>query len=285
MPVSPIVIAIVVMVVVVLGAVGFLVFASSGDKTEVDEVMVVEETTSDDSNTSTESKTTCTAIDETSCKTFIDKREPEAFYDESWCKKKYATLSTTTKFCAAAGTALDTYVKSLATKFNDIKLIKATQGKTATYYYDSTSTTANPSPSTLTVSAIEKDGDKGYRKTANIKGTDDLLNLLQTAELGKLTWQIQYYVMEHVSAALGITTNIDSVGYDSTLKTFKKGTTALTGTDIRKYTAVPSVWTTIGPGDTHTYSYLNLTTEAQTELLNELKKADISVSRFAVYCA
>ena len=293
MPLSPVVIAIVVMVVVVLGAVGFLLFKSSDDKTETEDEEVVETVTVSGADAascnklgyySNSSPNTCTAIDSTSCKSFIDTAKagmnpkPEGDYTELWCKTKYATLSTKSAFCVNSSNAFDTYVKSLATKFNAIKLIKATQGTTATYYYDSTSTTANPSPSTLTVLAIET----GTYKTANTKGTDDIIKLLRTSEFNNFGWQLQTYVIEHVSAALGITTNIDAVVYDSISREWKKSATALTGTNIRKYTVVPSVWTTIGPGATHTYSYLNLTTTAQTALLNELKGA---VGGFGKYCA
>lgn len=286
MPLSPIVIAIVVMVVVVLGAVGFLVFTSSSDdKEEEEETTVTADAASCNklgyySNTSPASESTC--------KTFIDtatsgmNKNPESFYDEKWCKSTYSTLSTTSAFCKDATTDLDTYVKSLATKFNAIRLIKASQGAAATYYYDSTSTTASPSPSTLTVENIEKDGTRGYKKDANKKTVDDIITLLRTSEFNNFGWQLQTYVIEHVSTSLGITTNNDAVVYDSTLKGWKKSATPLTGTDIRKYKPLPSVWQTIGPGATFTYSYLNLTTENQAELLNELKS---DVSRFATYCA
>jgi hypothetical protein len=107
---SPIVIAIVVMVFVVLGAVGFLVFASSSDDTEDDEEDTVTISGADAascnklgyySNTSPASETTCSAlgytsagkVDATSCKTFIDTAKagmnpkPEGDYTEIWCKK------------------------------------------------------------------------------------------------------------------------------------------------------------------------------------------------------
>lgn len=293
MPLSPVVIAIVVMVVVVLGAVGFLLFASSDDKTETeDETVTVSGADATSCNKlgyySNSSPNTCTAIDETSCKTFVDTAKagmnpkPEGDYTELWCKTKYATLSTKSAFCSNASNALATYVKSLATKFNAIKLIKATQGTTATYYYDSTSTAASPSPSTLTATAINTGT---YKTAANTKGTDDVLALFRTTEFNSLPYQIEDYVMEQVSASLGITTNTDSVSYDSASKSYKKGATVLTGTSVRKYTVVPSIWTNIGLDNSYTYSYLNLTTTAQTALLNELRKEDSSVTRYGVYCA
>ena len=290
MPLSPIVIAIVVMVVVVLGAVGFLVFTSSSDDKEEEEETTVTVSGADAascnklgyySNTSPASESTC--------KTFIDtatsgmNKNPESFYDEKWCKSTYSTLSTTSAFCKAAATNLDTYVKSLATMFDSIRLIKASQGTSVTYYYDSTSTTSNPSPSTLKVDAIETTGTNAYKRTANIKSVDGVLALFKSAGSSKVGWQLETYVIEHVATSLGIVTNSETVSWDSSGGgAYKKGATPLTGTSIRNYTVLPSVWKTIGPGANFTYSYLNLTTENQEDLLNALKG---DVGGFAKYCA
>jgi hypothetical protein len=228
---------------------------------------------------------------EESCQSFIKEaisempvNEPEAFYTETWCKGKYKTLatpvpaaaiSTTSKFCTDVNTALITYLASLATKFNSIRLIKATQGTTMKFFYDPASTAVSPSPVTLTVAAIEAPAYTGKTITDAA-----IFALLKTAEFDKMAGEIRTPVMEHISAALGITTNNDRVSVSGSV--YVKTANYYTGTSVQKYTAIPSLWKTIGSGSSWTYSYLDLTSSNQTAILNELKKKDIS--RYATLC-
>jgi len=302
---SPIVIAIVVMVFVVLGAVGFLVFASSSDDTEKDDEVEEEVSITSTnaaacnkfgyySNTSPASETTCSAlgytsagkVDETSCKTFIDTAKagmnpkPEGDYTEIWCKTKYKTLATKSSFCSSADTKYTAFIDAMATLFNTKRLIRAVQGTSIQYFYDPNSTTAIPSPITLTVDAIES----GTWKATNEKKTkDELFAILATIPgFLDLGWQLTGYVMEQMSTVLGFVTNNDVVAWSSNKW---KITGTVSGNDVHKYTVIPALWTTISPGTKTTnyvYSYLNLSTTNKTALLNELKKPGIG--GYATYC-
>lgn len=301
---SPIVIAIVVMVVVVLGAVGFLVFSSSSDDTEEEEETVTisgADAASCNklgyySNTSPASETTCSAlgytsagkVDATSCKTFIDTAKagmnptPEGNYTEIWCTQKYKTLATKSSFCSSADTKYTAFIDAMATLFNTKRLIRAVQGTSIQYFYDPNSTTAIPSPITLTVDAIEA----GTWKATNEKKTkDELFAILATIPgFLDLGWQLTGYVMEQMSTVLGFITNNDVVTWSSSSKKWLISST-VSGDNVHKYTVIPALWTTISPGTkttTYVYSYLNLSSTNKTALLNELKKPGIG--GFATYC-
>jgi hypothetical protein len=225
--------------------------------------------------------------DEESCKSFVDAKEcpadgnkPEAFYTEPWCKSKYAALNTSSKFCTDAITAYTAYIASLATLFNGIRLVKASQGTTVKFFYDPASTAASPSPVTLTVAAIEVNSYK--TKTITEAGIFALLN---NTEFGKISDKLRGGVMEHLSTTLGVVLNDDAVAWtkgSDNKYAYAKSATKLTGDAIHKYTVIPGLWTNIGAGSTWTYSYLNLTAGNQTAILNDLKKKDIS--RYSEYC-
>lgn len=281
---SPIVVAIVVMVFVVLGAVGFLVFASSSDDTEEDDE--VEETVSITStnaeackkfgyysNTSPASSTTCSALGYTDAK-------PAS---ESTCKalgyslaSTAAPVTTMTTFCTGASAALNAYIESLATLFNTKKLIRAKAGINNTYYYDETP------PATLTAAVIDS---TAYNKAGKVKTQKQLFAILRTAEYDKVPAELRGALMGHIATIFGIVGNDDNVSWmkgSDNAYSYDKSSTKLTGDAINKYTFIDS-WRTIGDGSGVTYSYLNLVSSIKTSILNELKKT--GTSKYAMYCA
>jgi hypothetical protein len=213
----------------------------------------------------------------TSCKSFVDaeaaKYKPEAFYTDLWCDTKYATLSTTPKFCTASITAYDAYVASLATKFNSIRLIKASQGNTVKFFYDPASTAAAPSPTTLTVAAIE-----ATTYQAKVADAAAVLNAIITTEynINGFDYRLREFVLSHVLVALGVIKNDDYVQWKSNRWQLIKITTPST------YSVIPGLWTTIGSGNSWTYSYLDLTSNNRKALLAELKKPVDSA--YAIFC-
>jgi hypothetical protein len=170
----------------------------------------------------------------------------------------------------------------MATLFNTKRLIRAVQGTSIQYFYDPNSTTAIPSPITLTVDAIES----GTWKATNEKKTkDELFAILATIPgFLDLGWQLTGYVMEQMSTVLGFVTNNDVVAWSSSSKKWLISST-VSGNDVHKYTVIPALWTTISPGTKTTnyvYSYLNMWSGNKTALLNELKKPGIG--GYATYC-
>jgi hypothetical protein len=230
-----------------------------------------------------------TKVDATSCKSFVDaeakKYNVEAYYTDSWCTKKYTTLSTRSKFCTSTDTAYATYVDSLATLFTTKRLIKATQGTTVRFLYDTLSTASSLSPLALSVAAIET-GTFSTRmagKTAVNAIQNDLVNDISNL-VGPIDWRLREYLLSHVLVALGVATNNDYVWYDHNANRSNKwtfGAGKISG-DPSKYTVIQGLWTTIGSGNSWTYSYLDLTSTNKTTLLNELKNS--TTSGYAIFC-
>lgn len=293
---QPIVIAIIVVVIILFGSIGLLIFNSSQDDTEKEEEETVTISGADAescnklgyySNTKVASATTCSAlgyttVDETSCKSFIDNVKA----NESTCKALGYSLASTSSpitlqstFCKDASDALNAYVDSLVSLFSSKKLIRLKSGTNITYYYDPNSTSASPSPVTLTVVAIET----GNYKTNNVKTVKQLFAILKNDKYDDLPSEFKGGpVMGHIATILGIVGNDDKVSWMKDTSTnswaYDKSPTKLTGDGINKYTFV-DCWSTI---ENSTYSYLNITSTRKTSIINELKKA--GVSKYGMYC-
>jgi hypothetical protein len=175
---------------------------------------------------------------------------------------------------------LNAYVASLASLFNTKRLIKGVQGTEVRIFYDSASTKEIPSPSTLSIGAIELPTYQS--KKATDAATTVMNALTSTSEFSNVPVQLREYVLTHILCALGILTNKDYVRWEKNQWTVKLN---YIDSNQPNYTVLPKLWKTIGTGTTWgTYSYLDLSTSNQTALLAELKKAD-SKSGYAIYCS
>ncbi len=153
------------MVVVVLGAVGFLLFTSSDDKKEDEDEEVGETVTVSGadaascnklgyySNASPASESTCKTlgytssgkVDETSCKSFIDTAKagmnpnPVGYYDQKWCTNTYKTLSTMSQYCINLNSNTALYAANVVSYYSNGSMFKVVPADTTatTMYYGS----------------------------------------------------------------------------------------------------------------------------------------------------
>ena len=149
-----IVIIVLVVIIIALGVVSFVPF---GDKKlfcpaaeEVEDLECPEAEECPTSNVATA----------TSCASFVKAATSnlnvnlESYYTDSWCKTKYASISTESAYCKQISSNITAIVSSVAELFSGSKkLIKGSAGTTAIYYHDSEAEIASPSADLLTASA------------------------------------------------------------------------------------------------------------------------------------
>ncbi len=287
MDIKVILIIILLLVVVGFGVVSFVPFGGKLLLCSSNVSNIVSESNCSNIGYISESSCPSSKADKESCQSFIDDAtagmgpHPEAYYDEKWCKSKYATLNTSnsSSFCVSASNTYSAYLDSIQTLFNSKRLIKAVQGTNAEYYYDSASTADKPSPVTLTLSAVED--SKNFKKASNKKTPDQVLGLISdsnTTKLSTIGSELKSSALEHVATMLGIIPNTKKITSSYTVDA-----STLTGSDVHKYAVISDAWKLIEAGNNWTYYYLNITNSVKQKMLDDLKKS--GVGKYSKYCS
>jgi hypothetical protein len=278
-----IVIIVLVVIIIALGVVSFVpfggkkLFCPAADEAEEIECPEAEECP--DSNVATA----------TSCATFVKAATSnlnvnlESYYDDKWCKSKYATLSTESSYCKQISSNITSLVSNVALLFanNGKTLIKKKTGETIEYYYDAAGTLTSPQPPTASlITGTESAATiAAWSTNAKKKTAAQLFTMLDGNEDLKRfqTDDIRGGVVGQLGVIMGLITN-----YKNVITT----TTTTLGTDLTEstknsYNVLPELWSEIGISGS-TYSFLKLDDTNKKAIIAELLKPSISI--YSTYC-
>jgi hypothetical protein len=227
-------------------------------------------------------------------------------FNQPWCSSKYASLSTESTLCKNLRSNITALVTSLATTFNQFKLIKDTlvSGATTTTKFRLAKVREGrvnvPSDVDLQVASnLSKDltttttkyhlMDKMTMKTTTAQALTPIFDAIKTEiDRHKANGYNPNMLLGEIATMFGlidgdkVKMNADIVNKTDTTATYKLSDVTTTPADTRVvkgdfsylYTQVPS----------STYSYLNLNTENQTKLIAALTDKSNLQLNFGLYC-